>query len=160
MVNLKPGLQLSCCIDVRIRIKTGVAAGIEDVKKGFNSSLFLKLTPPFPPVELKEFGGCETGDKVALELDFLLFKQQWVSDIIDDGENKLRWFFVDQGVKLPFFLKKWEHRHVVHQDSKGSVIVDDIKFSTGSLLTDLAFYPLLYLQFLYRKPIYRRVFSS
>ena len=145
---------------MRIKIDTGVAAKLEDVKKGFTSSLFLKLNPPFPTVELKEFGGCETGDKVILELNFLLFKQQWVSDIIDDGENKLKWFFVDKGVKLPFFLKKWEHRHIVHQRAVGSVIVDDILYSTGTLFTDVFFFPLLYLQFLYRKPIYRRVFSN
>jgi ligand-binding SRPBCC domain-containing protein len=145
---------------VKIKIQTEVGASLEDVKQGFTSSLFLKLNPPFPPVKLKEFGGCVTGDKVALELNFLLFKQNWISDIVDDGENNHKWFFVDKGVVLPFFLSSWKHRHIVQQHEEGSMIVDDINYTTGTILSDLIFYPLLYLQFLYRKPIYRRIFKA
>lgn len=144
---------------MHIKIQTKVEANLPTVKAGFIQSLFLKLNPPFPPVELKEFGGCETGDKVALELNFLLFKQMWVSDIIDHGENQIKWFFVDKGVQLPFFLSSWTHRHVAKVCPEGTQIIDDIQFSTGTVLTDILFYPILYLQFLYRKPIYKRVFK-
>jgi len=144
---------------VRIRIKTNVKASLQDVKNGFTQDLFLKLNPPFPPVKLLRFDGCKTGDKVILELNFLLFKQQWVSDITEDFENEHQWYFVDQGTKLPFFLKKWKHRHNVESKVDGSAIIDDINFSTGTILSDILFYPMLLGQFVYRKPIYKKIFN-
>ena len=39
-------------------------------------------------------------------------------------------------------------------------IIDEIEFRTPTILTDYIFYPILYLQFLYRKPIYQRIFKT
>lgn len=143
---------------MNIKISTKVNASLTKVKSGFTQDLFLSLNPPFPPVKLLQFDGCKKGDKVALELNFILFKQQWVSDITEDAEDDQKWYFVDQGVKLPFFLKKWEHRHLVERRGDKSEITDDITFSTGYIFTDFLFYPALLGQFLYRKPIYRKIF--
>lgn len=143
-----------------IRIATKVDAGLEKVKNGFTRELFLSLNPPFPPVKLVRFDGCEQGDRVELELNFLFFKQTWESLITEDVFNQNEFSFVDVGVRLPFFLKTWKHHHLnVANASGGSTIVDEIEFTTPTLLTNLLFYPVLYLQFLYRKPIYRKVFG-
>jgi ligand-binding SRPBCC domain-containing protein len=145
---------------MRLIIKTSVKSSLTKVKNGFIGELFLKLNPPFPRVRLLQFDGCETGHRVIIELNFLLFKQYWISDIIEHGEDELSWYFVDQGTKLPFFLKSWKHLHRVVALPEGqSQIIDNITYSTGTLLTDILMYPALYFQFLYRKPIYRRVFS-
>lgn len=130
------------------------------VKEGFTKDLFLSLNPPFPPVKLLEFGGCRAGDKVVLELNFILFKQRWVSDIIEDYESDIQWYFIDIGKKLPFFLKSWKHVHEVKAVDSHSIIIDNITYTTGTLLTDMLMYPLLLLQFFYRKPIYKRIFNS
>lgn len=143
---------------MRLRIVTLVKASLQQVKKGFDQELFLTLNPPFPPVKLLQFDGCKAGDLVALELNFLLFKQQWVSKITDDYEDDRSWVFVDEGEKLPFFLKRWRHEHQVISAKKGSEIVDQIHFSSGYALIDIFLYPVLYLQFLYRKPIYKKIF--
>ena len=145
---------------MRITIKTHVNAAISEVKEGFTEDLFLSLNPPFPPVKLLQFDGCKQGDKVALELNFLLFKQRWVSGITEDAESGERWHFVDQGTTLPFFLKSWKHTHIVENATEGSTIIDDINFTTGTMLTDLLFYPALLGQFLYRKPIYKKIFGK
>ncbi|MEM0939325.1 MAG: hypothetical protein AAF600_04320 [Bacteroidota bacterium] len=145
---------------MKIQIKTKVRARLSDVKKGFTEKLFLKLNPPFPPVKLHKFDGCSKGDQVILELNFFLFKQKWISDITEDGQDNQRWYFVDQGTKLPFFLKSWKHHHEVRSVNDHTVIFDDITFSTGMFLTDLMMYPLLLGQFIYRKPIYKNVFSQ
>ncbi len=145
---------------MQITIRTLVKQSKAAVKERFTSDLFLALNPPFPPVKLKRFDGCKKGDKVALELNFMLFKQDWVSDITDDGESDQEWYFVDRGIKLPFFLETWEHRHIVREVNGEASIIDDIQFSTGFGLTDLLMYPALYLQFLYRKPIYRKYFNK
>lgn len=145
---------------MNIKISTQVGASLKKVQEGFTQELFLSLNPPFPPVKLLQFDGCKEGDHVALELNFILFKQQWISDIVEDDEDDNSWFFVDKGVQLPFFLRKWEHKHIVEKHEEASLIIDDISFSTGFLLTDVLIYPLLYAQFLYRKPIYKKLLSS
>ena len=145
---------------MKLKIVTDVDASLDDVKEGFTKDLFLKLNPPFPPVKLLEFGGCQKGDKVSLELNFILFKQHWISDIIEDSQSGHVWFFVDKGVKLPFFMKTWRHHHEVRSTDDGSQIIDAIEFSTGTLLTDLLMYPSLLGQFLYRKPVYKKIFKK
>lgn len=145
---------------MRVQISTSVNASLSEVKEGFTEELFLKLNPPFPPVELLRFDGCKKNDVVALELNFLLFSQYWISVISEDSEDEDEWFFVDKGSQLPFFLKRWKHRHVVQKSEDNSIIVDDITYSTGMLLTDLIMYPLLLGQFLYRKPIYKKIFNK
>ncbi len=66
---------------MKIVVETQVEQGYLDVKAGFDQSLFLRLNPPFPPVKLLRFDGCQKGDLVSLELDFLLFRQKWKSAI-------------------------------------------------------------------------------
>ncbi len=132
----------------------------KEVISGFDEKLFLLLNPPFPPVRLRRFDGCRKDDMVELELNFLLFKQTWVSEIVESAEEEGGFYFVDVGRKLPFFLSKWRHRHSIRQKAGGTEITDDIEFQTGTLLTDGLFYPILWLQFLYRKPIYRKVFNT
>ncbi len=142
---------------MNITIKTLVDQRLPEVIAGFNGDLFLKLNPPFPKVRLIQFDGCKTGDLVSLELNFLLFKQVWTSEITEDFSDSEQFFFVDQGVKLPFFFKTWKHKHILQVRDDKTVITDDITYQTPSLLTDWLMYPLLYLQFLYRKPVYRKV---
>lgn len=145
---------------MKINITTQVRAPLAQVKDGFTQELFLALNPPFPPVKLVRFDGCQTGDQVELVLNFVLFKQQWVSDITEDCEELNRWYFVDVGTKLPFFLKSWKHHHEVVEVENSSKITDTITYSTGTLFTDLLMYPFLLGQFLYRKPIYRSHLST
>jgi len=144
---------------MRLSIKTIVSAGIPQIKEGFTADLFLKLNPPFPPVKLLTFDGCKRGDIVHLRLNFILFKQEWVSEITDEGETPDEWYFVDEGTTLPFFLKKWRHHHRICKVSESqSAIIDDFTYSTGTLLSDILLYPALFIQFIYRRPIYKRIF--
>ncbi len=84
----------------------------------------------------------------------------WTSDIIEEHEDENLWYFVDKGVRLPFFLKSWTHRHIVRNAEKGAEIIDDIEYKTGTVLTDILFYPLLFGQFVYRIPIYKKYFRK
>lgn len=143
-----------------ICIETAVEKNYLEVKAGFTEYLFKRLAPPFPPVKVLRFDGCTTGDQVALELNFLLFRQKWISLITEDGTDEKEFYFVDEGIELPFFLGKWNHRHRVISRQKGSLIRDEIEYSGPySWLTPLLF-PVLWLQFWYRKPIYQKVFKN
>lgn len=143
---------------MRIVIATLVNQGYQSVARGFDQHLFEQLNPPFPPVKLLRFDGSKKGDVVALELDFFLFKQTWESQITENGKTTKEWYFVDEGVKLPFFLSYWQHRHQVVQVGTHAKIIDNITFKTPFFLLDYLFYPVMWLQFLYRKPVYKRVF--
>lgn len=126
----------------------------------FNESLFKALAPPFPPFRLMRFDGCKKGDRVELELNFLLFKQQWNSLITEDGVSKDVSYFVDEGTRLPFFLRSWKHRHLIKQKNQDVIIEDEIHAEFSSALWKILFFPGLYLSFAYRKPVYRRFFSK
>ncbi|SMG50561.1 hypothetical protein SAMN05661096_03692 [Marivirga sericea] len=146
---------------MQLKLTTKVTQDYISVKEGFNEKLFLSLNPPFPPVKLKEFGGCNKGDIVHLELNFIFFKQDWISEITYDNTSDSVFEFVDEGTKLPFFLKYWKHHHVVKKDNKDqSLIIDDITFKSPFILMDFFLFPVLWLQFAYRKPIYKRIFKS
>ncbi|MCH6199134.1 hypothetical protein MMU07_06075 [Aquiflexum sp. LQ15W] len=145
---------------MKINIETTVEQDFLQVKEGFNESLFTKLSPPFPPVRLLRFDGSEKGDLVTLELDFLLFKQKWTSLITEDHTDGKEFFFVDQGIDLPFFLREWKHKHRIIKNGLGSIIRDEITFKAKPGFLGIFLYPAMYLQFLYRKPIYKKYFRT
>ena len=144
---------------MKINISTSVDKNYREVKEGFTEKLFQKLSPPFPPVKLLRFDGSSKGDIVSLELNFLIFRQKWTSEITADHTDEKEFFFIDEGIELPFFLKKWKHKHRVIKQGKGSLIKDEIEYQGKFGLMSLLLFPLLYGQFLYRKPIYKRFFK-
>ena len=113
-----------------------------------------------PPVKLLRFDGTQVGDEVHLELNFLFFRQRWVSRITESQVVKGEIFFVDEGTQLPFFLSRWRHRHRILDRAGGAVIIDEIDFQAPNRLLEFLLLPALYLQFLYRKPIYKRFFRA
>ncbi len=149
---------------MRILLKTRVEQSLPAVWAGFDHTLFEQLTPAFPPVKVVRFDGCLRGDVVHLQLNFFLFRQDWISRIVDQQASDTEIFFVDQGTKLPFFLTYWQHHHRLQRSaddlSQQTTIIDDITFRTAFRLTDYLIYPILWLQFAYRKPVYKRVFRS
>ena len=144
---------------MKLTIQTSVQQPYQQVWTGFTKDLFTKLSPPFPPVKVIRFDGCLKGDVVELELNFLVFKQSWKSLITDQQTTDVDIFFLDEGIKLPFFLSSWRHYHRIIKDSNSTIIADEIEFRTPTILTDYLLYPLLWAQFAYRKPIYRSVFN-
>ncbi|MEM6722617.1 MAG: hypothetical protein AAF598_01195 [Bacteroidota bacterium] len=147
---------------MEIRIQTRVAQDKDTVYAGFNEDLFLKLKPPGVGLKLLRFDGSNTGDIVHLELDFKLFKTEWKSEITEAKANDSINYFIDEGVKghLPFFLKEWKHQHRVLKDQDGAIIEDWINYKSPFWLMTVLMYPAMYLQFLARKPIYRKVFGK
>lgn len=144
---------------MQLQVTTQVKQTLQNVKEGFNQDLFLKLNPPFPRVSLKRFDGCSTGDIVELELDFVVKKQSWVSEITFDKDSPERFEFIDEGVVLPFPFKYWKHHHILNGNKQGCQIIDSIEYKAGNKLVSILLYPLLLLQFVYRKPVYKRVFK-
>jgi len=144
---------------MKLCIRTQVNQNYHQVWAGFDRQLFLLLSPPFPPVSLRRFDGCHRGDIVEVELNFLFFRQVWKSEIVDQQMGADEVSFIDEGRRLPFFLKYWRHHHRILRRGNQSEIVDDISYHSPFLLFDYLLYPVMYLQFAYRRPIYRKVFA-
>jgi len=145
---------------LKIEIKTLVQGNYKAIFSRFDRDLFIALKPPLIQLDLQKFDGCIKGDKVELELGMLGIKQTWKALIVDNLETDSEIFFIDKGVELPPPLKSWRHKHILKnvQESK-TMIIDSIEYSTGNRLLDMLMYPILYLQFWHRKPIYKRYFS-
>src|SRR5690606_38365524 len=109
---------------MRLKFTTRVNQDYRSVMQGFTKELFVKLNPPFPPVRLIRFDGCKKGDIVSLEFSFIFFKQRWESLIVEDHLTEEEFYFIDEGRKLPFFLKHWRHKHKIVKSKRGSKIVD------------------------------------
>jgi ligand-binding SRPBCC domain-containing protein len=145
---------------MKLTLQTRVEQDYLSVKKGFDQTLFQKLSPPFPPVKLLRFDGSSTGDLVVLELNFLFFKQRWTSEITEDSTDEKEFYFIDEGIELPFFLKTWRHKHRVIQDGTGSLIRDEINYTAPFGWMTVLLYPTLLAQFAFRIPIYKRLFKT
>lgn len=144
---------------LRFILTTPVASDISQVKKGFDLSLFKALKPPLIGLDVNRFDGCEKGDEVHLRVGLGL-KFDWISIIPEHGENSQEWYFIDLGKTLPPPLKKWRHHHrVLKRELGGSIIVDDISFSTNIKALDCLIYFPLKLQFMLRAPVYKRIFG-
>lgn len=145
---------------MKIVIATIVEQDYETVFDRFDEKLFLKLAPPFIPLNLQRFDGCMVGDEVHLVLGKGFFKQEWHAKIIEQQKTESEIYFIDTGALLPKPLKHWKHRHRIIKKGNQSEIIDDIAYSTGNKLLDIIMYPIMYLQFWIRKPIYKAYFKT
>lgn len=146
---------------MKIQIRTEVNDSVKNIYKKFDKYLLMQLSPPFPVITVKRFDGCNKGDAVHLDISLGFFKERWISIITDNFQSENKIYFIDEGRMLPFFLKHWKHTHIIERKGENtSVIIDQIEYKSCNKVLDILLYPLLYLQFLYRKPIYRKVFNS
>jgi ligand-binding SRPBCC domain-containing protein len=146
---------------LKFSIQTPIKASMTNVWKQFDQNLLEKLSPPFPIVRISTFEGCHTNDRVVLEMDFLLLKTTWSSIITDFQESESENFFIDEGVKMPFGLTYWQHKHSVKKlTDASSAVVDTIQFKSKFFLLDYLLYPLFYGMILYRIPIYQKLLST
>lgn len=146
---------------MRILLKTPVSGHFRDVFSRFDRKLFEALKPPGIHLEIVQFDGSQTGNTVHLRLTILgILRQEWVSKITEDAVESTQAWFIDEGVKLPGFLRYWHHRHLVSQNGENSIITDDITYRTPFFLLDYIMYPIMYLQFAIRGPLYKKFFNS
>ena len=141
---------------MRLQVTTRVNQEFRRSFSRFGRELFLQLNPPFPPVRLLRFDGMQPGDEVHLELNFLFRKEIWISVITELVETDDEIYFVDEGRQLPFMFRSWRHLHRLIRQGEQTLIVDDITYQGRIKLLDYLLYPVLKLQFLYRRPVYRR----
>jgi ligand-binding SRPBCC domain-containing protein len=146
---------------MHILLRFPVAQPPARVLAGFTRQLFEALAPPFPKLHVLRFDGCHTGDQVTIELQAGPKRWRWDSLITDDGVlPDGTHYFVDEGQVVPAPLRQWRHRHlIVPAPGGGSIITEDITYSTGRRWLDVLIYPAMWAQFRLRGPVYRRWFK-
>lgn len=142
-----------------VRLETKVPGNFIKVMELFDRDLFEALKPIGIPLEIVEFTGSKKGDRVHLSFGTPV-NQEWISDIVEDGQTDTECYFVDVGVKLPWPLKKWRHKHIVRKVTEStSLIIDEMSFEGPNAIFSLGLKPFLYLSFLPRKGQYKRYFE-
>jgi ligand-binding SRPBCC domain-containing protein len=148
-------------IPMKIYIPISVKGNYQSLIKKFDADLFQKLAPPFLTLKLLQFDGSQKGDIVHIQMSLAgMFPQEWISVITENNQNEKAAWFTDEGTKLPFFLSYWRHTHWIENEGENARIVEDIEFKTPFFLFDYLMYPILYLQFAARKPIYQKLFGK
>jgi len=144
---------------MNIKLKTKVEGNYKEIMKRFDRQLFEALKPKNAKMEIVEFTGSKKGDLVHFK--FLSpIKTEWISEIVKHGENEKESYFIDLGVKLPFPLSYWQHKHIVQKITENtSYIIDDMTFKGSNVLVTLFLYPALYIAFFPRKRIYKSYFK-
>ena len=141
-------------------LSSPVKAPLSYIKEHFTSDLLLKLSPPFPQVSLERFDGCKKDDQVILKINLLLTKLTWSSLITAENNTTEEWYFVDEGVEMPFGLRFWRHKHrVIEVNPLHSLIIDEISFDTGMTFLNYLLFPFLWGMIFYRKPLYKKYLS-
>ncbi len=146
---------------MKIIIKTKVEKNFQIVFSKFNLQLFQALKPPLMSLTVERFDGCKKGDEVHLKMNLFGFlDQKWISHITGDFKSNYEIYFVDEGALLPPPLSKWKHIHRIEKINElSSFVIDDIEYTSGNKMLDIALYPALYAMFAYRRPIYKRELS-
>jgi ligand-binding SRPBCC domain-containing protein len=145
---------------MHFRIHTLVAGDIRTVFEKCDETLFLRIKPFFIGLKVLRFDGCRPGDEVHLEMTILGRKQIWISRVTELRETPDEIAFTDEGVRLPWFLRSWKHRHRIVRSQGGSVLVDDLTYQSPFQTLGWLLFPVLYLQFYLRKHRYRAFFAA
>ena len=145
---------------MKIRLTTEVDGNYMDVMEKFDVKLFEALKPKFGQMDIEKFTGSKKGDIVSLSF-ISPFKAKWVSEIVEDGFDEQRAYFIDEGRTLPFPLSFWRHKHIVEKLSESrSLIIDEMTFQGINFLFTWFLYPALYVAFYPRKKVYQRYFKN
>jgi ligand-binding SRPBCC domain-containing protein len=145
---------------MKLLFETPIKLPFETVRDKFNRDLFIYLSPPGIPFDLKKFDGCKKGDEVHIDLGFGFLKQKWVSEITFEETNEKGWSFIDEGRILPWPLKSWRHHHRVDKISDTEcVIADDIEYECITNSLTILMKPFLWSVFSIRPKRYKHFFK-
>ena len=145
---------------MRLLIRSAVDTPFERVQQNFDRELFEALLPPPFVATLARYDGSVPGDEVHIQFH-LPWRSLWISRITESEHSAGSFHFIDEGIQLPFGLRKWRHQHgVVKIDEHKTQIIDDIRFSTNNKILDVLTWPLLFLAFYPRKWQYKSFFKK
>lgn len=120
----------------------------------FNDRLLTALSPPFAKPLTRHYGGNRPGDRLHFVLKTPLGAKDWTGQVTEEAHGEAEIYFVDEGEHMPLGLTLWRHKHRLIKAPYGTRIRDEVQFETNNGLFTLLLFPALWVQFLYRKPLY------
>ena len=142
---------------MKLKFTNEVPFPFEFVVSHIGKDMFLAMNPPWSGVDVQRFDGIKASDEVHLSIHMGPWSVPWISKIVFSELKELEFSFIDIGVKMLPGMKSWHHHHVFRKiDEHKTLIIDDVQFTSTNLATDLFFYNIMSIQFLYRKYAYRK----
>lgn len=143
---------------MKMKLITPVNSDYKTVFAKFDLELFKSLMPPGLKVTVLRFDGSREGDEVHIDVQAGPVTQHWESRIVHHHENESECQFIDEGKKLPWPFVSWRHVHTIRKTGDGTCeIVDELTYTTENPGLDVVAWPALYAQFLFRKPVYKKL---
>ncbi|MBN2694855.1 hypothetical protein JXR93_09355 [bacterium] len=108
---------------MKIEIKHKISGDLKAQFKKMNKELFMFLNPRFIPLKIDVFEEISKNSIFRLKVMFFRWDGVISEYVIDDNES----YFVDEGVKLPFPLKKWRHKHILKKIDNELFLIEDVE---------------------------------
>jgi ligand-binding SRPBCC domain-containing protein len=144
----------------KIFVRCRVHSTFQKVVDGFNRQLLESLSPDLMQLRILRYDGQKTGDCFTMQMGPPLLNIRWEGRVTAAGQTPATFWFEDEGLKLPFPLKAWRHRHVVRKAGDEAVIMDIVSYTTGNRILDILCFPFLKAMFRGRIKKYQRYFLS
>jgi len=132
----------------------GISPG--EVYRVFNYDLLWALSPPFAKPKAVLYEGNRPGHRMVFRLVTPLGTKHWAGRVTEEGHTENEIYFVDEGEQMPFGLSLWRHKHRIIKTGWGTLLRDEVRFEGRNALLTVLLFPVLYAQFIYRKPLYAK----
>lgn len=126
----------------------------------FDFKLLSDLSPSFMKPEAIIYEGNKRGDRLSFRLHTPFFTTLWEGKVSEEKYAEDEIYFVDEGDKMPFGMRLWRHKHRIIKTDYGTLIRDEVQFDTKNSLLTFFLLPGIWLQFLYRKPLYDKIIKK
>ena len=101
---------------------------IEKVWEFFSTAENIAQITTFPKVKILSAPETRIGNRIEMELNFIIFKKKWVAQIDEVVEQE---YFIDRGVNIPFPFKTWVHTHSFEELGEWTIIRDQVKYESS-----------------------------
>ncbi len=132
----------------------------EEIMGIFDFSFLSELSPPMMKPEAVVYEGNRPGAKIHFRLKTPFGKKDWKGEINGYGETPDEIWFSDEGKEIPFGIKTWHHKHRLIKTEYGTKIRDEVEVTFKNALLTPLLAPGIWLQFLYRKPLYSKIIAK
>jgi len=130
---------------------------IQDVYSVFDFRLLTALSPPMMKPEAKIYEGNKLGDQLYFVIRTPIGGFPWKGKVTEESITENEIYFVDEGTEMAFGMSTWKHKHRLIKINDGTLIRDEVFFDTKNRLLKYVLLPGVWMQFLYRKPLYEKI---
>ena len=130
---------------------------IQDVYSVFDFRLLAALSPPMMKPEAKLYEGNKHGDQLHFLIRTPIGRFPWKGKVTEENISENEIYFVDEGIEMAFGMRAWKHKHRLIKTNEGTLIRDEVFFDTKNPVLKYVLLPGVWMQFLYRKPLYEKI---